>query len=399
VGTDPIPHPQTHSDPYAFSLWCPTPLQRLYRSVRLSDDAYELTSRRASVVTAIAWLPLFVLSAMNKSLDAGATVPFLRDLDLQARLLVALPLLVVGEVVVHRHMPLIVRQFVERRIVVGPARDHFDRAAATALRISRSVYAEILILACVATIGAAVGTSVASLSSSTWYAHTTNNSTVLTPAGWWYVIVSRPLFQFVLLRWYFRLIVWIEFLWEVSRLRLQLMPTHPDRRGGLGFLFALSDLFVPFLLAHGTMLAGRVANGVLYAGLNIRHYEVELVAVPVAVLLLVLAPELMFSVQLWRSRRKGLSEYGMFAQRYVRDFDHKWLRGHAIGSGSLLGSADIQSLADLANSFQVILNMRFLPTRETILTMGLFAVLPLAPLPLTMISGRDLLERVIKMML
>jgi hypothetical protein len=296
-------------------------------------------------------------------------------------------------------MPLTVRQFVERRIVVGPARDHFDRVAGTALRISRSVFAEILILVCVATVGVAVGTSVGSLSSSTWYAQTANNSTVLTPAGWWYVVVSRPLFQFVLLQWYFRFIVWNEFLWEVSRLRLQLMPTHPDRRGGLGFLFALNDLFAPFLLAHGTMLAGRVANGVIHAGLSVRHYEVELVAVPVAVLLFVLAPELMFSMQLWRTKRKGLSEYGMFAQRYVRDFDHKWLRGHAVGSGSLLGSADIQSLADLANSFQVILSMRVLPTRETILTMGLFAVLPLAPLPLTMISGRDLLERLIKVML
>ena len=89
----------------------------------------------------------------------------------------------------------------------------------------------------------------------------------------------------------------------------------------------------------------------------------------------------------------------MFAQRYVREFDHKWLRGQPLGSSTLLGSADIQSLADLANSFQVILSMHVLPTRETILTMGLFAVLPLAPLPLTMISGRDLLERLVKVML
>ncbi len=89
----------------------------------------------------------------------------------------------------------------------------------------------------------------------------------------------------------------------------------------------------------------------------------------------------------------------MLAQRYVREFDRKWVHGHSVVSGSLLGSADIQSLADLANSFQVIQNMRVLPTRDRILTLGLFAVLPLAPLPLTMFSGRELLERLVKVML
>jgi hypothetical protein len=94
-------------------------------------------------------------------------------------------------------------------------------------------------------------------------------------AGWLVVMRSlAALSQFVLLQWYFRFIVWNEFLWEVSRLRLQLMPTHPDRRGGLGFLFALNDLLAPFLLAHGTMLAGRVANVVIHAGLTVRDYEV-----------------------------------------------------------------------------------------------------------------------------
>jgi hypothetical protein len=40
-----------------------------------------------------------------------------------------------------------------------------------------------------------------------------------------------------------------------------------------------------------------------------------------------------------------------------------------------------------------------LPTRETIVRLGLITVLPLAPLPLTVISGQDLLERLIKVML
>jgi hypothetical protein len=352
-----------------------------------------------SAAIAVAWLPLFILSAIDGHLSTGAQVPFLSDFDLQARLLVALPLLIGGEVVVHRRMPRTVRQFVERRIVTGSTRAAFDTAVSFARASGRSVVAEILILACVCTIGVMFGTSIASLSDSTWYAQSVNGSTIRTAAGWWYVGISRPLFQFVLWRWYYRFLVWNEFLWRVSRLRLRLIPTHPDKRGGLGFLFALSDTFAPFLFAHGAMVAGRVANGVIHAGFTLQHYEFELVIIPTAALLFVLGPEFIFAPTLWRAKRKGLAEYGRLAQKYVREFDHKWLHGQTAGAGALLGSADIQSLADLGNSFETIQQLRVLPGRDRILSLGLATVLPLAPLPLTIVSARELLERLVKMML
>jgi hypothetical protein len=402
---DPAPHVhplagQTElPDWRAFSLWCPTPLQRLYCRFGLADDAYELAGRRAVVVTAVAWVPLLVLSAIDRRMYMGAKVPFLQDLDVQARILIALPLLIWGEVVIHRRMPVTMRGFVERHLVDGTARTAFDAAISHILRLSRSVLAEILIAICVATIGVKVGTSIATLADSSWYGDVVNRSPALTPAGWWYVVISRPLFQFVLLRWYYRFALWDGLLWELSRVRLHLVPTHPDRRAGLGFLFALSDAFGPFMFAHGTMLAGRVANGVIHGGFTLRHYEQELVAVPVAVLLFVIAPELEFALPLWKTRRNGLRDFGMLAERYVRAFSRKWLRGHPPGSDALLGSPDIQSLADLANSFAIVEQIRVLPSRNTVAMLALFAVLPLAPLPLTVVSGQELLERVVKMVL
>ena len=391
--------PLIHSEWRAFSLWCPTPLQRCYRWLHLADDSLELAKRRMFVVTAVAWLPLFVFSAVGRRVATGAHVPFLLDLDLQARLLVALPLLIAGEVVVHRRMPIVVRQFVERRIVAGEARVAFDAAVGSALARSQSVVVEMVLLLCVYTVGFSIPVSTASLTGSTWYAQPSDASMVLTPAGWWFFIVSRPLFQFVLLRWYYRFFVWNRFLWQVSRLRLHLIPTHPDRRAGLGFVFALSDVFAPFLLAHGALVAGRVANGVVHAGLTLSHYELELVAIPAGAILLVLCPEFVFALTLWRTKLTGLRQYGIFAQRYVREFDHKWLHPQTPAAEGLLGSPDIQSLADLANSFDVVQQLRLLPTRDTILRLALFAAAPLAPLPLAVVSGRELLERLVKMML
>src|SRR5664279_1124262 len=81
---------------------------------------------------------------------------------------------------------------------------------------------------------------------------------------YWYEIVSIPIFQFVLLRWYLRFFIWFQFLWQVSKLDLHLIPTHPDRAGGLAFLGKSSYAFSPILFAQGALLAGVIASRVLY---------------------------------------------------------------------------------------------------------------------------------------
>ena len=382
-----------------FSLWCPSPLQRLYCWLHLADDAFELVTRRVFVLTGVAWLPLLFLSAADGRVSTGANVPFAFDLDLQARLLVALPLLIAGEVLVHHRMPGTVRQFIERRLVTGTARAQFDAAVSSALSWSRSPMVEVLLMICVYTIGVSLTGSITSLPGVTWYGTPAEGSIALTPAGWWYAAVSRPLFQFMLLRWYFRFLVWNRFLWRVSHIRLHLFATHPDRRGGAGFVFGLSDAFAPFLFAHGAMLAGRVANGVIHGGWTLNHYEMELVAVPAFALLFVLAPEFSFAMLLWKLKRKGLADYGHLAQRYVREFDHKWIQHPTPVFQSLLGNADVQSLADLVNSFDAIRQLRVFPTKEAVVTLLVVTILPLAPLPLTVVSGRELLERLVKVML
>jgi hypothetical protein len=61
-------------------------------------------------------------------------------------------------------------------------------------------------------------------------------------------------------------VIWARFLWQVSRLDLCLVPTHPDRVGGLGFLANTVYAFVPLAVAHGALLAGLLANRIFYLG-------------------------------------------------------------------------------------------------------------------------------------
>jgi len=106
-----------------------------------------------------------------------------------------------------------------------------------------------------------------------------------------------------------------------------------------------------------------------------------------------------FTPQLAYAKRTGLREYGTLAERYVREFDAKWVRGHAPADEPFVGSGDIQSLADLANSFDVVKTMRFAPiTRDTFVVLVAATLVPIVPLALTMMSLEDLLKRLFGML-
>jgi hypothetical protein len=218
----------------------------------------------------------------------------------------------------------------------------------------------------------------------------------LSLAGIWYAYVSLPVFQFLLLRWYFRIFIWARFLWQVSRIDLKLIPTHPDRVGGLEFLSHAAFAFVPLSMAHGVLLAALIANRIFYLGSGLLDFKIEIAVVLIFLLCLVFGPLVVFARQLAEAKRTGLREYGTLAERYVREFDDKWLRGGAPADEPFVGSGDVQSLADLANSFDVVRTMRLAPiTREAVVQLLVATLAPIAPLALTMMSLEDLLKKLV----
>jgi hypothetical protein len=386
-------------DPHDFSLVLGGPLYQIIRRARLSGDALELLHRRIVVISLFAWLPLLFLSMLEgRAWGDAVRVSFLVDIDVHARFLLALPLLIVAELVVHQRMRSVVRQFLERGLISDKSRARFDAAMASALRLRNSVMAEVLLIAFVYFVGILyIWPRYSALEVATWYAVPAGGDHRLSLAGWWFVYISLPLFQFILFRWYFRLFVWIRFLWQVTRCELKLLPTHPDRAGGLGFLSLTVIAFAPLLAAHGALLAGTIANRIFFQGATLLEFKVELAVVVGFLLLVVLGPLLLFTPQLSAARRTGLREYGTLAQRYVREFDAKWLRGGAPADEPLVGSRDIQSLADLGNSFEGIRNMSVVPfTKTTVLQLAVITLLPGAPLLLTMVSLEELVMRLLQ---
>ncbi len=387
TGNDPAPQD--------FSLVLGGPLFQMLRRAHLSDDALLLVRHRVVFFAALTWLPLLLLTAVEGTvLGDSVPVPFLLDVEAYTRYLVALPLLIVAELLVHQRMRPLASMFLERRLIPEDGMARFEAAIASAFRLRNSTMAELALIAVVYVVGTLViWRHYVALETSTWYGAPSREGLKLSYAGIWHAYVSLPIFQFLLVRWYFRLFIWMRFLWQVSRIELALVPTHPDRVGGLGFLSNTVYAMVPLLTAHGALLAGVIGNRIFHLGATLPDFKLEVLTLVVLLMCVVLGPLLVFSPRLAEVKRRGLREYGRLVQRYDREFDGKWLRGGAGAGEPLLGSADIQSLADFANSFEVVRSMNVAPfTRGAILQLAAATVAPIVPLLLTMMPLEELLK-------
>jgi hypothetical protein len=207
-------------------------------------------------------------------------------------------------------------------------------------------------------------------------------------------MVCMPLFRFLLLRWLWRLALWCFFLWRLSRLELRLVPTHPDRAGGLGYLELVHTEFTPLVLAISAVQSASLAQDIALGRMTLDAIYPSVAFVLLVDAVLFLGPLLIFSRKLWSCKVKGMSDYSALAERYVSAFDQKWLGVDPVPREPLLGTADIQSLADLSNSVSIVRDMRLVPVSQSLLMyLAVAALLPLLPLVLFKYPFADLLAK------
>jgi hypothetical protein len=370
----------------------------MLRRLHLAGPTLELQNRRVLLVIAVTWLPLFFLSAITGHLFGGY-LPFLRDPEPHVRFLIAVPVLIIAELLVHQRIPLALKLFVGRGIVTAEDTPKFRDVIRAATRVRDSALVELTLLVLAYTGGRWIWGHHVALGTATWYASPDGNSLHLTLPGYWNAFVSMPLGQFILFRWYLALGIWLWFLWRVSRLNLRLAPLHPDKAGGIGFLGEISYAFAPILFAQGALLAGVISSHVLYAGESLKSFKVTVAILIGFFLLVILGPLTVFTLHLVRARRRGLGQFGTLAMSYVTDFHEKWvLRG---GDGeAILGTTDIQSLADLANSYAIVREMRLVPFGlKNITRLAVVAAIPMSPLLLLIMPLHELIDRLIKVIL
>jgi hypothetical protein len=380
-----------------FSLVLGGPLYQLYLRTGLARPPLQLVARRVLAISLICWIPLLLLATLAGQLTTGVD-PFLLDPEVHTRFLIALPLLIISEVTVHKRIRTIVSQFRAHAMVALQDEPRFERLIASAMRLCNSAMVEFVLLILVSTLGYWLWRQKLSLNVSSWYAVNDVAGLHLTTAGSYYALVSLTIFRFILCRWYFRLFVWYRFLWQVRALPLRLNLYHPDRAAGLGFLSGSLPAFAPVFAAQTAVLSAFIFSRILYAGQRLPTFKADIAVSLAFDILVIVFPLGFFAGQLDEARHTAKRELSALASRYVDDFRNKWVLAGVRAEDHLLGTPDIRTLDSLANSYSLVKEIRLVPmSKQNLVRLLTIIALPLVPLLLTMFPLSEVIKRLLKL--
>ena len=376
------------------------PTFRLEERVGLIRANSKRILRRALLSVLLTWVPLLILSALQGNATGQLVpVPFLRDFAVHARFLLAVPLLLLAETLLGPRLAHAASHFIESGLLAEKDFNEFDRAIERGLKWRDSTAVEVVLIFMAYAL-TAVGLVSTAVHVSTWYILRSSTGVALSWSGWWFVLFSVPLFQFLTLRWLWRLFLWAQFLWRMNNLDLQLVPTHPDEAGGLAFVGEAQRFFGAILVAYSVTVAGVLADWVIYDRYPLPHFVAAIAVYVFVAVAIVLSPLLVFSGTLLKVKRLGLHQYGTLGTEYTSSFHKKWIIGPRTPEEILLGTGDIQSLADLGNSFSFIEKMKAVPMGpRTPLHLAIACLIPMSPLLLTMMPLGALLKILFKVIL
>lgn len=337
----------------------------------------------------LSWLVLVLLAWVE------GVIPALFSLDViggHVRLLVVIPLFFVCESALDPQIRAFASYSVRSGVVTAGALPAFESQVARTMRWKGAWLPEVGCLAAAVLMGMAA--PALHLSGTTAVFDPDRAASGISLAAWWYWTFGLTLFRFLMFRWIWRLGLWFNFLWRLSRLELHLMPVHADRAGGLGNLEFVHTQFVALIVAISVLQAASFAEDIVAGTMAFDAIYPAFALILVADALLFLLPLFVFAPKLWACRLEGLRDYMEMAARYATGFDRKWVGPDAAPGEPLLGTPDLQSLADLSNAVTIVSRMRWVPISPRLLTAFLIAaLLPMLPLLLLKYPVAELAEQ------
>jgi len=336
----------------------------------------------------LTWGIMIILSLIDGTINQTF---LLSVIGIHVRLLLVIPMFFVCETIVSPRMSAFINAIVKSGVVIPSSLPALDKEIFRVNKWINTWLPEFIFLLLSAFL--ALADSHFQLYGTT-ASVTASKVTELSMANQWYWIVCLTLFRFLMLRWLWHLGLWCFILWRISRLDLNLLPTHPDGAAGLGYLEVVQSHFIPLVFALSALQAAMLTEEISAQKMDFGAIYPPILLVLIVDAVLFLGPLFIFSSKLWACKVKALSEYMEFSAQYVKDFDNKWLHNKAPTQEQLLGTPDLQSLADLNNSISVVRNMRWVPMSMPLLVTLLSAALvPMLPLLLLKYPITELAEK------
>ena len=386
---------ETNPTPWAISLVRGDLLFRVQRKIGLIPENGLGIGRRAVFWSLLAWLPIALWAWQNGYLlpvDGGE--PLLAHFGINARLLLAVPLFIVAEGMMHSTLTTLLPRLVSSGVVPPGQLDRLRSVLNDIARLRDSVLPWIAIFAALASFFLVSRPSEVPHELS--WAKDQSDGAGMGLGVWWYLYVGRTIFLTLLLAWLWRLALLFILFKRIAGLELSMVPTHPDRCAGLGFMARIPVMFVPVVLGISSVFASGWAHQVVYHDVTIASLRVEIIAFVVVVPLVFLAPFISFLGLMLKTKKQGLLDYGDLIGRHGRLVRERWIDGKQVANDPILDAPELGPIADTAAPYELIGKIRPLP-----LTMGsLVPLLGAAVLPMVILAALDLpLKTVLKSVL
>src|SRR5262249_19071022 len=154
---------------------------------------------------------------------------------------------------------------------------------------------------------------------------------------------------------------------------LELVPSHPDRACGLGFVEQIPSCFSLIALAASAVVASRWAHEVMYHGVHVDSLRLPAIALLVVNVLLFTGPLIAFVPKLAAFKRKALLDYGTLVGEQGRLVQRRWVeRDASVGDEALLSAPEIGPVADALSLYGAVAEARvFLVGKRALLSIAL----------------------------
>jgi hypothetical protein len=374
-----------------------------FYQVMLKAGLHEKQKTAAIAAFCITWIPLFIITGIEGTLYAGTQLPFIKDVAMQARLLIALQMLILMKGIIDKRISSVLRYFTETLVSEEDRKIVVPTILSRARKLTGSAIAEIilLLLVIIATISFFRAGFYSSLENkaSSWMTTSGEEPMTLSKAGYWAVVVSIPVFQFLFARWLWRYLVWILLLFRLSRTHLNLLPTHADRSGGLGIIMSAQRSFNKLFIVGSVVLSGQFILRLSSHPDQFMMIRNEAIGYVIIVIVFTLVPFLFFSTKLQRAKLIGLQKLSAVGFVLSRKFEKEWTTDLSIERRFEENKVDPSMLFDYAGLYDQMKKIRSIPvTMGDIIGLGLPLLVPFIPILFIRFSVGELLQRIVGML-
>lgn len=285
---------------------------KLLRKMGFPSHAARSQMARAVLFSFMAWLPLFILTRIDRSTDQAS---FIRDIKVHARLLLAVPLLILAESAIPPKIRQVLKCFLSGNLLTETDKREVSEKIRVAQRVQRSVVPETMILFLIAIVMFFSYEPNQELKPWQLMRLDLSGSSMMafTPAAWWYICVSLPIFQFLSIRWLWRFFVWVYVLAQFAKLDLRIIPTNPDGNGGLGFVRLGQSSFSVLGFVFSAVLSAYLFEQIYFESHSFSSIYRPVIFAAVSSYIVIMGPLLIFTPQLMKKKREGLFSYSLLS--------------------------------------------------------------------------------------